>query len=275
MKYQKPESNQVWRQSLYTGDVYLLPEMVEAVRLSLAVNDLLYKIFETKEIESIHKTLNEDQFFNCMKVIRKELFEGEQFIGLLKQYLRALGFLSGDVAFEPLRLRAIRPNGHLNPRAKAVYYPHRDTWYGHGQSVIVGWIPLHDLKPEQTFEVYPKWLDRPVPNNSEIFDYDQWRSGNSDKRIGWQNKNTGLTAHYPRATEEVELGERLGFGCKKAQSLFFTGAHFHRTLKQSTDRCRYSVDFRLVHLDDAKRNIGAPNTDNRSIGFSVKDYVRL
>lgn len=275
MKQQIPESNEAWRQSLYAGDIYLLPTMKEASELADAVNELLYRVFETTNIDTIHERLSEEEFFNCMKVIRKELFESDLFIDLLRSYLRALGFCGSEVAFEPLRLRAIRPNGHLNPRAKAVYYPHRDTWYGHGQSVIVGWIPLHDQKPEQTFEIFPDWLERAVPNDSEIFDYSQWRSGNSDKRIGWQNKNTGLTASYPQATEDVDPGNRIGFGCKKAQSLFFTGSHFHQTIKQSTDKCRYSVDFRLVHLEDAENNIGAPNADNRSKGSSVQDYARL
>lgn len=275
MRYQQPESNQVWRNSLYAGDIYLLPKMQEAAELAAEVNTLLYNVFGSQHIAIIHKVLNEDEFFNGMKIIRKELFENDRFIKLLRTYLIALGFRSGEVAFEPLRLRAIRPNGHLNPKAKAVYYPHRDTWYGHGQSVIVGWIPLHDQQKKQTFELFPDWLDQAVPNNSEIFDYDQWRSGNSDKRIGWQNKNTGLTASYPQAIECVDVGERIGFSCKQAQGLFFSGAHFHQTLKQSTGFCRYSVDFRLIHLSDSKKNIGAPNADNRSTGSSLKDYVHL
>lgn len=272
---QKPEDNKTWRRSLYNGDLYLLPKTNTATQLCDAVNTLLYQVFDTQNLGSIHHEMNEDAFFNCMKVIRKRLFEDDGYIDLLKAYLKSLGFNSGEVAFEPLRLRAIRPNGHLNPRAKAVYYPHRDTWYGHGQSVIVGWLPLHDQTPEQTFEIYPEWLNRSVPNNSEIFDYEQWCTGNSDKRIGWQNKNTGLTASYPQATAVVEPGARVGFGCQKAEGLFFSGAHFHQTLKQQTDRCRYSVDFRFVHLDDVKNNIGAPNVDNRSTGSSIVDYILL
>ena len=253
----------------------MLSETESAHELVHHVNNLLYQVFSTEELAVVHKTLNEDEFFSCMKSIRKELFESDFYHKLLRNYLASFGFDKNEVGFEPLRLRAIRPNGHSNPRARAVYYPHRDTWYGHGQSVIVGWIPLHDQSKQQTFEIYPDWLDRAVPNNSEIFDYDQWNSVNSDKRIGWQNKNTGLTANYPQALEEVDPGKRIGFSCKKSQSLFFSGAHFHQTIKQTTDHCRYSVDFRLIHLNDYRNGMGAPNSDNRSKGSSLKDYLPL
>ena len=80
----------------------------------------------------------------------------------------------GAVAFDPLRLRIIQGGGHHNPAARAVYYPHRDTWYGHPQSLVVGWIPLDDLREEETFVFFPDYLRRAAPNDSEIFDYDAW-----------------------------------------------------------------------------------------------------
>ena len=63
-------------------------------------------------------------------------------------------------AFDPLRLRIIKGDGHHNPAAKAVYYPHRDTWYGHPQALIVGWLPLDDLREDETFVFFPDYLRR-------------------------------------------------------------------------------------------------------------------
>ena len=55
------------------------------------------------------------------------------------------GYDLGAVAFDPPRIRAVIHDGHLNPRAAAVYGGHRDTWYGHPAILVTWWVPLHDL----------------------------------------------------------------------------------------------------------------------------------
>ncbi|MDE1463740.1 hypothetical protein [Spartinivicinus poritis] len=269
-----------WRHSIYQGEIYKLPASQVSTELVNAIQQLLLKTFAINELNfnnlvNIHNVLSEADFFAAMKLIRRELFEQPKYTELLSKYLLNLGFKQGEVAFEPLRLRAIRHNGHLTERAKAVYYAHRDTWYGHAQSVIVGWIPLHNQAIHQTFEIYPDWFNRPVSNNSEVFDYNQWRSGNNDKIIGWQKKDTGLTAVYPETTAEVPLGRRIKFSCTQAETLLFSGAHYHQTLKQTRNLSRFSVDYRLIHLADEQQQLGAPNVDNRSRGSALQDYIRL
>ncbi len=193
----------------------------------------------------------------------------------MRNVILSLGFSPDNTLFEPLRLRAIRHNGHQKPEAAAVYYPHRDTWYAHPQSTIVGWIPLHDQTQEQTFEIYPDWFIRAVPNDSEVFDYQQWCLKNWDKKIGWQQKETGLTAKYPQITTEVSVGKKVGFSSRQGEQLLFSAAHFHQTLKQTCHLTRFSVDFRLVDTNDMQLNRGAINVDNRSVGNATQDYIKL
>ena len=271
----KPLTNQDWLNSLYQGELYKLPVDVSVSELVEEVNCLLHDIFQVEDIFKVHSYLNEEQFFSRMKVIRKQLFEGDKYINLLKNVFMNLGFRHGDIAFEPLRLRAIRHNGHLNPRAKSVYYPHRDTWYGHGQSMIVGWIPLHDQQEFQTFEIYPDWLRHPVPNDSEVFDYSQWRRAGDEKKIGWQKPTTGLTAVYPQTLKAVDYGNIIRFSAKKSEQLYFSGAHYHKTIEQECDLTRFSVDYRFVYRKDYEKGVGAFNSDNRSKGSAVQDYIVL
>ncbi len=65
----------------------------------------------------------------------------------------------------------------------------------------------------------------------------------------------------------------MGFSCKRAENLLFSGAHFHATRPQTEDTTRFSLDFRVVHLDDVRARRGAPNVDNRSTGSALDDYV--
>ena len=163
--------------------------------------------------------------------------------------------------------------GHENPRAAAVYYPHRDIWYGHSASVVTFWLPLHDAPESQTFAFYPERFDTPVPNDSEIFDYDAWVARGWDLRIGWQNIDDGLNTRYPGIVGEVDRGREVGFAATRGELLLFSGAQFHATLPQSEGTTRFSLDFRAVDLDDHQAGLGAPSVDDRSKGDALPDYV--
>jgi len=173
-----------------------------------------------------------------------------------------------------LRLRVIQHRGHHNPLAAPVYHPHRDTWYAHPPALIAWWVPLDDLAPHETFEFYPDRFRAPVDNDSEIFDYGDWVRDGWELKIGWQKLSAGIDAKYPHARAGIDRGRAVGFACHAADNLVFSGAQFHATLPQATGRTRFSLDFRIVDLDDHRAGLGAPNTDNRSRGSALVDYVQ-
>ena len=149
----------------------------------------------------------------------------------------------------------------------------RLLFFSHGSSDYA--IPLDDLREDETFVLFPDYLRRVAPNDSEIFDYDAWVRDGWSLKIGWQDVNAGLTARYPQMTGTIDpSSEALGFACSAGDVILFAGAQLHQTRPQLGDRTRYSLDFRLVDLDDVAAGRGAPNLDNRSRGSAVPDYVR-
>ena len=92
-------------------------------------------------------------------------------------------------------------------------------------------------------------------------------------KIGWQKLAAGAEARYPRAAPGADGGRAVGFACRTADNLVFSGAQFHATLPQSTGRTRFSLDFRIVDLGDHSAGLGAPDVDNRSRGSSLGDYI--
>jgi hypothetical protein len=216
--------------------------------------------------------LDKDHFFRTIGRIRKELYLSPEFEDLTRNIFAEAGF--ENIAFDPMRLRVVPHQGYKNPAAKAVYYAHRDTWYSHPQSLITWWVPLDDLNERETFVFYPEYYQKEVPNNSEIFDYDEWVSKGWSLKIGWQNKNDGLNAEYPGITGEFDRTGAEGFSCSAGERILFVGSHLHETLKQEEGTTRFSLDFRMICLDDENRGIGAPNVDNRCRGSSLGDYLR-
>lgn len=261
------------RKEIFEGTVFLTPSTATSLNFASKINQLISEVLEIPEIRNAHRCLDPQDFFERIGKLRRIIYLEQEYQNLTFDILEACGIDRDKCAFDPFRLRVVTPNGHLNKRAAPVYFPHRDTWYAHPQSLIVLWIPLHDLNEEETFVFYPDYYQREVPNNSEVFDYSDWIKEGPELKIGWQNKDTGLTGDYSRSNPEFDAGEGIGFSTKAGQHLFFAGAQFHKTLPQNTTKTRYSLDVRFVHLDDLSSGLCAPNVDNRSRGSTLKDYI--
>lgn len=271
--HQWPQQQMHVRSGIYQGKLFKKSATSASTK---AVDDslnLLEDELGTTDVRHAWQHMNGDDFFDAIGRIRKLLFLERRYHRNVVEVIAGMGLNPEEVAFEPFRLRVVQHLGHQNPRAAAVYYPHRDTWYAHPQSLMVGWLPLHDLSSDETFEVYPDWWDREVPNDSEIFDYAQWVRDGWQLKIGWQHKQSGVSTRYPGTTESVEFGERVRFDCKAADNVLFSGGHFHKTREQANGKSRFSLDFRMVHLGDLKAERGAPKVDTRCKGSAVVDYL--
>jgi hypothetical protein len=254
--------------------VHLLEPTAGSLALVERVQARLEEVLGDDPRDAQHRMEN-DELFARLSPLRRELYCDPGYHDALRELVRERGGDPREVAFDPLRLRVVRSRGDVEvPAARAVYYPHRDTWYAHPQTLIAWWIPLDDLAEDETFVFFPEHFAQAVPNDSEVFDYDEWVRDGWELKIGWQRREAGLMAHYPGVLGEVDPGRALGFSCRRGQHLVFSGAHFHRTLPQASGRTRFSLDFRLVHLDDEARGEGAPNVDVCSRGSALRDYIR-
>jgi Phytanoyl-CoA dioxygenase (PhyH) len=267
-----PEDPGELRKAIYAGDVFLLPPTRSSERIVQDAGALLSEELGERP-RTAAETLSNDELFSRIGRLRKRLYLEPRFHEAVRSVLTDLGFSLERVAFDPLRMRVVGHQGSRNPSAAPVYYPHRDTWYSHPQTLITVWIPLGDLSAEETFVFFPDFFERAAPNDSEIFDYDEWVCDGWGLKIGWQDRRAGVTARYPRLQGSIDAGPAVGFSCKAGEVLLFSGAHLHETRVHSAGRTRFSLDFRVVDTVDEAAGIGAPNADNRSRGSALRDYT--
>jgi ectoine hydroxylase-related dioxygenase (phytanoyl-CoA dioxygenase family) len=267
-----PEPNDAARTALYEGRVFMLSAFPETLQLAACVRERLVENLGS-DFRHTQFQVSPDEYFARIGVLRKQIYTAPHFHKLVEAIIRATGFELSETAYDPARLRVVAHAGHENPAAAPVYYGHRDTWYSNSQSMITWWIPLHDVTAAESFEFYPDDYLRPVMNDSERFDFDEWVSEGQEKRIGWQRRETGLTATYPELRETPQ-GHRCPVEARTGELLLFSGQHLHQTQKNMTGQTRFSLDFRTVHVNDHKSGVGAPNVDNRSTGSSLVQYIR-
>jgi hypothetical protein len=269
-----PGDNLATREAIFAGQVYLKPPGPASLALVQSVINLLKERLETEDIRRAHLKWSPEELFTRIGALRRTVYLETPYHQAVRDVVAECGFEPSRVAFDPIRLRVVQPGGHRNPLAAPVYYPHRDTWYAHSQSMVVWWLPLHDLTPEETFVFYPDYLDQPVANDSEVFDYADWIKDGPALKIGWQQRESGVTARYPGSLEAEMPPYAEGFSCRAGENLIFTGAHYHKTNPHDLELTRYSLDFRVVDLSDVAAGRGAPNADNRSKGATLPDYVQ-
>ncbi len=270
---QLPADNAAARDELYRGAIFQLPGGTAAHALAADVRALLAAEFADVGGPRAAADLPNAELFARVGRIRRVLFGETRYRAAAAALLAELGFSLAEVAFDPLKLRVVAHRGHDNPAAAALYAAHRDTWYGHPQCLVTCWLALEDVPPNETFEFFPAAFARAVPNDSVELDYDAWRRDPRGLRIGWQDPDAGNSARYPALAGEPP-GPAVGFGCRAADTLLFSGAHLHRTRRHAAGYTRMSLDFRVVHLGDHAAGRGAPNADNRSRGSALADYVR-
>lgn len=270
---ERPADDASLRRAIYAGTVFLLPPTIASLALVDMARELLARELGD-DPRRAHERFSDEELFARIGRLRKEIYTAPGAHALLGAMAESVGFPASGTAFDPARLRVIAHRAFENPRAAPVYYPHRDTWYAHPMSVVTIWTALDDLAEDETFVFYPERFDAPVPNDSEVFDYDDWVSRGWSLKIGWQDRDASLRARYPSVVGEGDHGRAEGFSCKRGEILLFAGAHFHRTLPQALGRTRFSLDARLVHLADHARGLGAPNVDGRSRGSALRDYVQ-
>lgn len=219
-------------------------------------------------IESAAGRMPAEAHYAAIGRVRQQLL-ADRFLDLLRAILAGLGLDPRGLAIDRPRLRAVLDRGHTNPAAAAAYYAHRDTWYANPAAQMNFWIPLHDVRPEETFTIYPDAFGVPIENDSASFDWEVF------KRVaGWQCLHAPEGTCYPRATESITRWTPLAVAGRAGDLVIFSGAHLHQTRAHAAGRTRLSLDFRAVHLGDCAQGLGAPDVDNRSRGSTLGDYVR-
>ncbi len=268
------EPNDSVRDSLYRGQLFLLPATAASrslvTEIGLAVEAELGACGSARTAQ-FH--LSDSEYFTAVGRLRKLFYTERKFHERVLDVMVSVGFNPPEHAFDPIRLRAVAHNGHMNPAAGPLYYGHRDTWYSNPQSMITWWIPLHDVRPEETFDFFPEEFGRVALNDSECFDFEAWVEDGQTRRIGWQDSQTSRTARYPQLLSRP-AGPIVPVACRAGDILLFSGQHLHQTRHNQTGQTRFSVDFRTVHLEDHARDRVAPNVDNRSTGSSLRQMIR-
>ncbi len=265
-----PDDNAALRTGIYAGQIYRIPASGSSFKLAQAAAAIVKNVLGA-DYRHAQFRLSRQEFISAIRVAKAKIYEDPAFALLMAALVTECGFTASQYVFDPPRLRAVSHNGHDDENAWAAYTEHRDTWYANPQCQLNFWMPLHDVAENETFSFFPGYFKTAIANTSADFDFLKWSA-----EVGFGNSAASKQSFYPTITTPLPAdAERLLFNCKAAELLLFSAAQLHATNKNVSGQTRFSLDFRLVHLQDDATGIGAPNVDNFSTGSAMAAYRSL
>jgi hypothetical protein len=130
---------------------------------------------------------------------------------------------------------------------------------------------FYEIESENAMAFHPDYWSRPIRNGSEAYNYQEWVK--TSRFFAAQQVKTD-TRKQPHAEEKIELDPQVRAITKAGGLLIFSAAHLHSGVPNTSQRTRFSIDFRTVHLDDLSAKRGAPNVDSHCTGATMGDYLR-
>jgi hypothetical protein len=260
------------RARLYGGALFLFRPHPAVRALAEHARAMIEAAFAPHDPQRLHQVLSAEACVETLAELKPAFIHHPQSKALIRELLGAFGCAPETTSFDVPRLRSAFPAHFLSAGLAYAFHPHRDTWYSAPFCQQNWWLPVYDFEPGNGLAFHPRYWTQPLRNGSRHYNYYRW---NAQARGAAAAQVKADTRPQPKAEEPVELEPDLRPIVEAGGKILFSAAQLHSTVANTTDRVRWSIDFRVVDAEDARQRIGAPNVDSESTGTTMRDYLRV
>lgn len=249
----------------YAGQVLLLPASPAAEALRALAWAHLTQAFGDPDPTRSWAALPEGQPYLRLSAARDAVLEDPALWLATRDWLVERHAPLARVAFDRPRLRGVFGGMHTHPKARMAYAAHRDTWYGNPEAQVNLWLALHPIPQAQAVAFWPGSWGQEVPNDSAGFDLGRWEALG-----GWQRPDPAKA--YPHALALPDVA--VQHGRDTAEALAFSAALLHGAVGFAGPLARFTLELRLVPLDEVEAQRARLRGDNRSQGSTLPGLLR-
>jgi hypothetical protein len=260
------------RRLLYQGQLFVYTARPAVGAFVRFASDFLCDAFGGRDPETAQHTMPVEEYAELLGRAKPRFIHDPESKRHVRAVLEELGCDPERTYFDVPRLRSSTSSGYLTTGIAYAWHPHRDTWYSAPACQINWWFPVFDLAPDNAMAFHPAYWGRPVRNDSGRYNYYEWNKAHRGADVARLIKEDPRP--LPRATEPLDLTPQLRLLCPVGGLIVFSGASMHSSVPNTSGKTRFSVDFRTVHIDDARAGLGAPRTDEQCTGTTMRDYLR-
>jgi hypothetical protein len=259
------------RRALYAGQLFVHLRSESVVSFVQFTRELIEKAFSPHDPRTAQHEMSIEHFAQVLGELKPQFIHHPESKKHLQAILSEVGCDLASTYFDVPRLRSSTSDNYLTSGIAYAWHPHRDTWYSAPPCQLNWWLPVYEVESENVMAFHPAYWGKPVRNNSRDYNYYVWNK---------KHRGMDVTRHIkedprplPKAIEKLEVDPQIRIVCPIGGILIFSGAQMHSSVPNTSGKTRFSVDFRTVHVDDAKQRIGAPVTDEECTGTTMRDYL--
>ena len=264
-------SDQERRHRLYGGELFAFSAGKSAADLCGLARELSEAAFAPYEPTVAQESMAAERYVEILSELKPTFIHHPDAKKLIGGLLSELGCDLEKTYFDVPRLRTMAHGDYLNAGLAYQFHPHRDTWFSAPHQQLNWWLPVYEIESENSMAFHPQYFDRPVPNSSSGYDYEEWSKTGRQQAAKQVKKET---RKQPEPEGPLDLEHDVRVVTPPGGTLIFSAAQLHSTVPNTTSRTRFSIDFRTVNLDDLADGVAAPNLDSECRGTTLGDFAR-
>lgn len=259
------------RKRLYAGEIFVHSPDEHSLALVELARSMIEEAFPGEDPQTAQYRHEVEDYAAILMKLKPAFIHHPECKRIIPRMLEALGCDLEQTYFDVPRMRSSTSDDYLVSGIAYAFHPHRDTWYSAPMAQINWWMPIYPIEPGNAMAFHPRYFDRPVANNSEIYDYQEW---NRSSRFAVDKNVKKDVRPQPKPQEELELEPSVVLVPPPGGMILFSAAHLHSSIPNATGKTRFSIDFRVVHRGDLAAEHGAVNRDSRCTGSAIGDYLQ-
>jgi hypothetical protein len=269
--FDPPFTDEERRERLYDGQLLVFSPRPSVNALRDFARAMVQEAFAGRDPIKAQFQLPVEEYVAILARLKPAFINHPECKTLLRAILADFGCDLTKTYFDVPRLRTSTSDAYLTSGIAYAFHPHRDTWYSAPQCQLNWWFPVYEIEPSNGMAFHPRYWSQGVANSSRIYNYAEW---NAKGRQEAAKHVYSDTRPQPHAEETLELDPQIRLVPPPGGMIMFSGAQLHSTVPNTSGKTRFSIDFRLVNLDDVAGRRGAPNVDSQCTGTTLRDYLR-
>jgi len=262
----------VRRERLFDGDLIVNTPTAASHALCNFARDQIAQSFPGLDPETAQYQMPVEKYAAILAELKPRFMHHPQTLALVRDVLHSLGYPEDTTYFDVPRLRSSTSDGYLTTGIAYAFHAHRDTWYSAPMCQVNLWMPVYATRPDNIMAFHPNYWSEPALNDSHNYDYQNWNATSRFSAAKHIGKDTRV---QPRAQVSLDLEPDIRLVAPVGGIKQFSAAQLHSSIPNRSGKTRFSIDFRVVNLDDLENDAGAPNIDSCCTGTALVDFRRL
>jgi len=271
--YDAAVSDDVRRQMLFDGQLFAYSPRPSSLAFITHARQMIEEAFSPLDPELAQHEMSVERYAEILGKLKPAFIHHPESKRYLGNLLKELGCDPDKTYFDVPKMRSSTSGQYLTTGIAYAWHPHRDTWYSAPLCQINYWIPIYDFSSDNAMAFHPRYWNVGVKNDSEQFNY---YAHNQQSRGAHVTRFIGSDPRIlPKSLESLELDPQVRLIIPAGGIILFSAAQMHSSVPNTSGRTRFSIDFRVVHIDDVEAKRGASQSDEACSGTTMRDYMRV